>query len=69
MAIITDNKLEDNYVKIKTYNYLNEPTGFQNFKINKNKLKKFVDDKISYFNWYDNPVKTNNKISKYIKLS
>jgi hypothetical protein len=69
LAIITDNKLEDNYVKIKTYNYLNQPTSFQNFKINKNKLKKFVDDKISYFNWSNNPVKTNNKISKYIKLS
>jgi|TARA_B000000477_G_scaffold102858_1_gene92107 hypothetical protein len=69
LAIVIDNKIEDNYIKIKTYNYLAIPNNYENFKINKNKVKKYIDDKISYFNWNDNPVKVNNKVSKYIKLS
>ena len=69
LAIVIDNKIEDNYIKIKTYNYLAIPNNYENFKINKNKVKKYIDDKISYFNWNDNPVNVNNKVSKYIKLS
>ena len=69
LAIIIDNKIENNYIKIKTYNYLDIPDNYENFIINKNKLKKYIDDKISYYNWNDNPVKIKNKISKYIKLS
>ena len=69
LAIVIDNKIEDNYIKIKTYNYLNIPNNYENFKINKNKVKKYIDDNVSYFNWNDNPVKIKNKVSKYIKLS
>jgi len=63
IAIITNNKLEENKISIKTYDYFNSPNKFININISKKNLKKIENDNMTNYNW-------NSKVlnSKYYNL-
>jgi len=63
IAIIINNKTDENYISIKTYNYFKTPEKFINIYINKKNLRKYNSDAITNFNWNSHAEKT-----KFYKL-